>query len=254
MRRSTGFLRTWCKRQMIGRRLNMQCLVAVGNRKKIMTRGSSKWILMLVYALSLFLSLSPEQAGADEIWKKVEKILADDQGLMVLDGTEKVSPRYEAKDHPVFGDWLVLHAFSEPASLNPYRKMDYGSHRILENMFESLLYMEKTPPYRFKGRLARAYPTVSRDKLSYTFDLRENIHFSDGRPLTAADVLFSFKLIKIRRSSYRDLRGAGSRTFKQSDRKGPIRSRLFTANPISIMRSTSGGSGSCPNTSTIRTG
>ena len=159
------------------------------------------------------LALCFEQAGADEVWEKVEKILADDQGLMVLDGTEKVSPRYEAKDRPVFGDWLVLHAFSEPASLNPYRKMDYTSHRILESMFESLLYMEKTPPYRFKGRLARAYPTVSRDKLSYTFHLREGIHFSDGRPLTAADVLFSFKVIKnpevqlsgFTRSGFKDL-------------------------------------------------
>ena len=92
--------------------------------------------------------------------------------------------------------------------------MDYGSHRILENMFEPLLYMENTPPYRFKGRLAAAYPVVSPDKLSYTFDIREDVHFSDGRPVTAADVLFSFKVIKnpevqlsgYMRSGFKDLK------------------------------------------------
>ena len=196
-----------------------------------MTRRNSKWVLMLVYALSLFLCLSPEETGGDEVWEKVEKILADDQGLMVLDGTEKVSPRYEAKDVPVFGDWLVLHAFSEPASLNPYRKMDYGSHRILENMFESLLYMEKTPPYRFKGRLARAYPTVSRDKLSYTFDLRENIHFSDGRPLTAADVLFSFKLIKNSEVQLSGFTRSGFKDLQAIRQEGPYRITFVYGEP-----------------------
>ena len=77
---------------------------------------------------------------------------------MVLDGTEKVPARSEGNERPVYGDWLVLHAFSEPATLNPYKKVDYGSHRILENMFEPLLYRENAPPYQFKGKLAVAYP------------------------------------------------------------------------------------------------
>ncbi len=149
---------------------------------------------MLICALSLF--PFPENAEADEVWKKVEQILAEDQGLMVLDGTEKVPARHEGNERPVYGDWLVLHAFSEPATLNPYKKVDYGSHRILENMFEPLLYRENAPPYQFQGKLAVAYPAVSPDKLSYTFDIRQDARFSDGRPVTAADVLFSFKVIK----------------------------------------------------------
>ena len=185
----------------------------------------------VIYALLSFVSLSVEKAGADEVWDQVEEILAADQGLMVLDGTEKVSPRYEGKDRPVFGDWLVLHAFSEPASLNPYRKMDYGSHRILENMFESLLYMENTPPYRFKGRLARAYPTVSRDKLSYTFHLREGIHFSDGRPVTAADVLFSFKVIKNPEVQLSGFTRSGFKDLKAIRLEGPYRITFVYGEP-----------------------
>ena len=179
-----------------------------------MMSRSSSIASTLIFALTCFVSLNSEEAAADEEWDKIEKILADDQGLIVLDGTEKVSARYEGNEQPVPGDWLVLHAFSEPATLNPYGKMDYGSHRILENMFESLLYMENTPPYRFKGKLAAAYPAVSPDKFSYTFDIREDTHFSDGRPVTAADVLFSFKVIKnpevqlsgYMRSGFKDLK------------------------------------------------
>ena len=196
-----------------------------------MTRGSSKWILMLVYALSLFLSLSPEQAGADEIWKKVEKILAEDQGLMVLDGTEKVSPLYTGKDRPVFGDWLVLHAFSEPGTFNPYGGMDYGSYRILENVFESMLYMEAAPPYEFKGKLAKGYPAVSPDKLSYTFELREEIRFSDGRPLTADDVLFTFKVIKNPDVQLSGFVRSGFKDLSAIRRQGPYRITFVYGEP-----------------------
>ncbi|MCE2440373.1 MAG: hypothetical protein J4F39_13205 [Candidatus Latescibacteria bacterium] len=168
----------------------------------------------LIFCLAWFVSQNVKEAVADGKWERVEEILAADQGLIVLDGTEKVSPRYKGKDRPVYGDWLVLHAFSEPETLNPYGKMDYGSNRILENMFESLLYMENTPPYRFKGKLAAANPAVSPDKLSFTFDIREDARFSDGRPVTSADVLFSFKVIKnpevqlsgYMRSGFKDLK------------------------------------------------
>ena len=151
-------------------------------------------VLPVVLVSGLILITSA--ARANEVWDKVEEILAEDQGLMVLDGTEKVSVRYAGTDRPVSGDWLVLHAFSEPGTFNPYAGMDYGSFRILENVFESMLYMEAPPPYEFKGKLAKGYPAVSADKLSYTFDLREEIRFSDGRPLTTEDVLFTFKVIK----------------------------------------------------------
>ena len=205
-----------------------------GNRKTIVKRNRSKCaqvFLFVLFVLFSCLMLTIEQAGADEVWEKVEKILADDQGLMVLDGTEKVSPRYEAKDRPVFGDWLVLHAFSEPASFNPYRKMDYTSHRILESMFESLLYMEKIPPYKFKGRLASAYPTVSRDKLSYTFDIREDVHFSDGRPLTAADVLFTFKVIKNPEVQLSGFTRSGFKDLKAIRQDGPYKITFVYGDP-----------------------
>ena len=177
----------------------------------------------LIFCLAWFVSQDVKETAADGKWERVEEILAADQGLIVLDGTEKVSPRYKGKDRPVYGDWLVLHAFSEPATLNPYGKMDYGSHRILENIFESLLYMENTPPYEFKGKLAAAYPAVSPDKLSYTFDIREDARFSDGRPVTSADVLFSFKVIKNSEVQLSGYMRSGFKDLTAVRREGPYR-------------------------------
>jgi peptide/nickel transport system substrate-binding protein len=39
-------------------------------------------------------------------------------------------------------------------------------------------------------------PEISEDKLTYTFELRNNAHFSDGQPVTGEDVIFSMKVIK----------------------------------------------------------
>lgn len=63
-------------------------------------------------------------------------------------------------------------------------------------MFEPLQYRENTPPYQFKGKLEAAFPVVSPDKLSNTFDIREDALFSDGRSVTPADILFSFRVIR----------------------------------------------------------
>ena len=38
-------------------------------------------------------------------------------------------------------------------------------------------------------------PDIDPDFKSYTFHLRKNITFSDGKPMTTADILFSFKSI-----------------------------------------------------------
>jgi peptide/nickel transport system substrate-binding protein len=43
--------------------------------------------------------------------------------------------------------------------------------------------------------LAQALPTVSADSLTFTFKLRPNLKWSDGKPLTADDVVFSYGLM-----------------------------------------------------------
>ena len=133
---------------------------------------------------------------AESPWEQVKSILSTTDDILVLDGTKPVPPMYTGEDAPEFGDWMVRHMLSDPESFNPYTSSDAGASDVLSFVHEALLYPELESPYALRGQIARAYPEISEDKLTYTFDLRDDVHFSDGSPLTAQDVLFSMKAIQ----------------------------------------------------------
>jgi peptide/nickel transport system substrate-binding protein len=96
---------------------------------------------------------------------------------------------------PVTGDWLLMHSLSDPEQLNPLTSNDAAASSILQYIFQSLLTRDART-LELKPLLAAARPEISPDKLAYTFRIRRDARFQDGRPLTGADVLFSIKAIK----------------------------------------------------------
>jgi len=134
-------------------------------------------------------------AAEEESWEIVQEILMSTKDIVVLDGTEQVSLRYETGEEQTYGDWMVRHLLSDPEKLNPYTSSDAAASRVLELIFERLLDADHDPPYNLRGWVAVDYPEVAADKLAYTFELRDGVYFSDGKPLTAADVVFSMKVI-----------------------------------------------------------
>ena len=96
---------------------------------------------------------------------------------------------------PVTGDWLIAHSLSDPEQLNPLTSNDAGANAILGYILQSLLTRDPRT-LELKPLLAESRPVISNDKLSYTFKIRRDAHFQDGRPLTGEDVLFSIKAIK----------------------------------------------------------
>ena len=92
--------------------------------------------------------------------------------------------------HP--GGRLVLALRSEPKTLNPVLAQDAASEEVIRCVTADLIDInrktQKTEP-----ALAKSW-TVSRDGKQYTLHLRDGIRFSDGQPLTADDVVFSFQL------------------------------------------------------------
>lgn len=96
---------------------------------------------------------------------------------------------------PVTGDWLVVHESGEPATLNPYLDAaGAGSVQIVnQNIFETLLKRDYET-LELKPHIAKSYE-ISDDHLTYTFYLRDDVKFSDGKPLTAQDVKFTFDAI-----------------------------------------------------------
>jgi peptide/nickel transport system substrate-binding protein len=96
---------------------------------------------------------------------------------------------------PVAGDWLVIHSLSDPEQLNPLTSNDSASSEVNGYVFEALLTRDPKS-LELKPYVAEARPEISQDRLTYTFKIRKDVRFQDGRPLTGEDVLFSVKAIK----------------------------------------------------------
>lgn len=96
---------------------------------------------------------------------------------------------------PVQGDWVISHELSDPEGLNPIITNDASSATIDRFIYEALLELDYATA-ELTPVLAESRPEISDDHLTYKFTLKKNITFSDGHPLTAKDVVFSFKVVK----------------------------------------------------------
>ncbi|TMA10120.1 MAG: hypothetical protein E6J89_11205 [Deltaproteobacteria bacterium] len=135
-----------------------------------------------LFCLSLSLSLSFSGCGGGE---RAETDRPAPQGV----------PGKEEALTPVTGDWLLNHSLSDPEQLNPLTSNDASASEVLNFIFETLLQLDPRT-LELRPLLAEARPEISKDKLTYTFKIRRDVRFSDGRPVTGEDVLFSVKAIK----------------------------------------------------------
>lgn len=95
----------------------------------------------------------------------------------------------------VNGDWIIKQEMSDAEKLNPTVTNDATAQGIYIYIYESLLSVDRIT-YDLKPLIAKSLPEVTDDHLSYIFDLKENVKFSDGTPLTGEDVIFTMKTIK----------------------------------------------------------
>ncbi len=82
-------------------------------------------------------------------------------------------------------------------SLDPAVDYETVGGEILQNVYETLVFYDGASASTLKPMLATAVPTVanggiSADGLTYIFNIREGVKFSDGTTMTAADVKYSF--------------------------------------------------------------
>ncbi len=87
----------------------------------------------------------------------------------------------------------VLHyaISAEPRDLDPQLMVSYNDMKIVIALFEGLTVVDETSSQPIPA--AAASWEISPDRLTWTFHLRDNLRWSDDRPLTANDFLFSFK-------------------------------------------------------------
>lgn len=87
---------------------------------------------------------------------------------------------------------LIAGIAGEPDQLDPHKTTAYFSFEVLENVFDTLV--EPDAQLRMQPALAQSWETAP-DQLSWTFHLRPGVKFHDGRPLTADDVVYSYRRI-----------------------------------------------------------
>lgn len=91
------------------------------------------------------------------------------------------------------GDWLVQAFGVNLKSLTPFISADAYASEVQGYILESML-IRNPSTLEWEGLLAESW-TVSEDGLTFIFKLRDGLLFSDGVPLTADDVVFSFDFI-----------------------------------------------------------
>jgi microcin C transport system substrate-binding protein len=89
------------------------------------------------------------------------------------------------------GGDLVLNGLGTFDSLNPYLLKGISADGLGELVFESLLEKSLDEPFTMYGLLADDFE-LAEDGLSVTFHINPKARFSSGKPVTAADVKFSF--------------------------------------------------------------
>ncbi len=95
-----------------------------------------------------------------------------------------------ASPHAVQGGTLRFAAFQPPKSLNAYIDSNTYTRQVFGMMYETLLGVDSVTT-EFVPYLAKRW-TISADKLTYTFEIDPAATWSDGRPVSADDVKWTF--------------------------------------------------------------
>jgi peptide/nickel transport system substrate-binding protein len=113
-----------------------------------------------------------------------------------------------------YGGRFVLGSIQNPRTFNAIMANEQSSNDILERAFVRLTDYnnaeQKSTPW-----LAKSWEMAA-DGLTWTYHLRKGAQFSDGHPITAEDVLFSFQVVydKTLHPSMQDLVIMGGKPFE----------------------------------------
>jgi microcin C transport system substrate-binding protein len=163
--------------------------------------------------------------------KPSPSLLAKSIGVLLL----SASAAYSAPSHGIamFGDlkypaWFSHFAYTNPNApkggaiklgvvgsydnLNPFILKGISATGVSDLVFEALLSRSKDEPFSYYGLLAQKVE-LSSDNKHFRIWLNPEAKFSDGKPVTADDVLYSLDIFKnvahpIIRSNYADVSGA----------------------------------------------
>jgi len=102
---------------------------------------------------------------------------------------------YAATRQPDYaqGDWYVEAFGTNLKTITPLVSSDLYASNVQSNVLESLI-TRNPDTLEWEGLIAKSWK-ISEDGLVISFELRDDVRFSDGEPLTAEDVVFTFGFI-----------------------------------------------------------
>lgn len=153
-------------------------------------------LLKFLFSITLFLLLAVSCKGKDgqagiESTTQVEEIpwAGDPESIPV--SMRELNP--VASPKAVKGGAFKIYSHQYPKSLNYYLEQFTTTAEIFRMMFEPLA-MYHPISLKILPRLASSWD-ISKDKTTYTFKMDRNAKWSDDKPITAADVLFTFETL-----------------------------------------------------------
>jgi peptide/nickel transport system substrate-binding protein len=100
-------------------------------------------------------------------------------------------PQQMSAKLPAYGDIMVRGDIGDASNLIPLLASDKPSHDVAGLVYNGLVKYDKN--MNITGDLAESWK-ISADGLIITFHLRKGVKWHDGRPFTAADVLYTYQV------------------------------------------------------------
>ena len=90
-------------------------------------------------------------------------------------------------------DTLYFNLSTEPPTLDPTLSTDTTSSLVIRNIFDGLVAYDITnPELPVVPKVAKSWE-ISKNRKTYTFSLRDDVYWSDGKKVTAHDFLYSWE-------------------------------------------------------------
>lgn len=159
-----------------------------------------KWLLWLTLGAILAFTLvacQPETQVEEVVVTRVVQETIVEEITRVVEGEEITVTRIvevQPTEEPIpEGGFAIESSFADASQLNPILSADSASSDVNDLLYLALV-REDEVTGQIVGEIADSWE-VSEDGLTYTFNLRDDIVWSDGEPLTAEDVKFTYDAI-----------------------------------------------------------
>lgn len=137
----------------------------------------------LLFCLFICSACSDQNTSDHEI--KTE----DNKSFIAFDDAKEFLPGWSKENT------LIFHVNTDPVGLHPVNTKNLSGQVIQKLTHGYLLMVDEKNPHIVPG-IVKSMPEVSDNQLEFTYEIRDEVVWDDGSPVTADDIIFTFKANK----------------------------------------------------------